>query len=71
MKANQRFGRLTLVEPAQGAVKKWLCRCDCGKTTSVWTSNLQQGLTKSCGCLRRNVKASTMARAFPLSGVRA
>lgn len=30
----------------------WHCRCDCGKEVDVRQSNLQNGWTKSCGCLR-------------------
>lgn len=28
----------------------WICRCDCGRITSVEGSSLRRGLTKSCGC---------------------
>ena len=28
----------------------WICLCDCGKKTSVITSGLTTGHTKSCGC---------------------
>lgn len=53
----QRFGRLVAQEVA-GRVRRaaiWLCRCDCGQTTQVHHSNLLQGCSKSCGCLRREV----------------
>lgn len=52
----RKFGRLTVLRK-DGETKerkhrvKWLCRCDCGVTTSVYTSNLLKGITKSCGCL--------------------
>lgn len=32
----------------------WLCKCDCGQTAIVETSNLTTGNTKSCGCLRES-----------------
>ncbi len=32
--------------------RKWVCKCDCGATTTVATSKLTSGHTKSCGCLR-------------------
>src|SRR6266849_946186 len=32
----------------------WLCRCDCGNETSVPTTQLTSGKTKSCGCLRND-----------------
>lgn len=30
----------------------WLCKCDCGKTSTLKTARLTGGHTKSCGCLR-------------------
>ena len=32
-------------------IKRWVCQCECGNTTTVVTSKLKNGLTKSCGCL--------------------
>ena len=32
---------------------KYICLCDCGNTTSVVAAKLNNGTTKSCGCLRR------------------
>ena len=47
------FGLLT----AQKVVNKrrihWLCKCQCGNTTTVEASDLKSGHTKSCGCLQR------------------
>lgn len=65
MQANQKVGRLLLVERViEGAVPKWKCRCECGTPRTVRESNLKQGLTKSCGCLRKQIKSSTMRSAF-------
>lgn len=50
----QRFGRLTVlhrVEPKSYPIY-WVCQCDCGKIKNIRSSNLTQGLTKSCGCLK-------------------
>jgi len=33
----------------------WLCKCDCGKEVVVRGGDLQQGHTKSCGCLQRDM----------------
>lgn len=55
----QRFGRLTVLADAgriDGRVL-WLCRCDCGKETTVRSSNLVKGRVTSCGCWR--VKSAT------------
>ena len=50
-----RFHKLTVLWPAErrdsGNIV-WECKCDCGKTTFVGGSNLKNGTTKSCGCLR-------------------
>lgn len=47
----QRFGRLVAIRPA--GPRKWLCRCDCGTETTVFTGALTSGGTRSCGCGRR------------------
>ena len=51
----QRFGKLTVMEPAenQGGYTSWLCQCDCGNKKIVQTRNLLSGATKSCGCLAK------------------
>lgn len=48
----QRFGRLTVLEPAAnvGTKTAWLCRCDCGKDAVVATQRLRDGHRTSCGC---------------------
>lgn len=47
----QKFGRLTPLEYITGS--KWKCQCDCGNITTVETTNLTSGNTKSCGCLHK------------------
>ena len=47
---DQRFGKLIVVKYLGN--KKYLCRCDCGKSTEAYSYNLKRGITKSCGCLR-------------------
>ncbi|NLH92400.1 MAG: hypothetical protein GX481_08145 [Atopobium sp.] len=51
----QRFGRLTVLKEAKkiNGRTAWLCKCDCGNFTTVQTSHLTSGATKSCGCLHR------------------
>jgi len=49
-----RYGKLVVIEQA-GSDKhgaKWLCRCDCGKETTILGYSLRHGSTKSCGCLQ-------------------
>ncbi len=55
-----KFGILTVMSFA-GARKllsgKYIhyyhCECECGRWSIVTTSNLTQGITRSCGCLRQ------------------
>lgn len=68
----QRFGRLTVIERAgktNDGHRKWLCQCDCGKTTVVAGNDLkkEKGATRSCGCLRL-VKIEEMAQLNTLHG---
>lgn len=47
-----RFHSLTVVKaapPRQGK-RAWICLCDCGNTSSVLSTGLSMGTTKSCGC---------------------
>jgi hypothetical protein len=50
----QRFGRLTVVGYVgnNNANSQWLCKCDCGKSTTLATSALlrKDKPQKSCGC---------------------
>lgn len=48
----QRFGKLTVLRPAEniGSRTAWLCRCDCGQETVVRTFHLRCGHTRTCGC---------------------
>lgn len=49
----QRYGKLTVLEPAEnvGSRTAWLCRCDCGQEAVVTTRRLRSGRTVSCGCV--------------------
>jgi hypothetical protein len=53
----QVFGRLTVLKYAgkRGTNKRWLCRCECGEHAEACGSNLTRGLSRSCGCLRREL----------------
>ena len=54
----RRFGRLVVVRFDgfhKNLYPKWICRCDCGKIKSCFSTNLLEGKTKSCGCKRRKV----------------
>jgi 5-methylcytosine-specific restriction endonuclease McrA len=60
----KRFGKLTVKSLAYKKEKTtyWLCVCDCGKEKTVRRINLTQLGTKSCGCLRQEVKMIIAAK---------
>ena len=52
----ERYGRLTVLRfagRASNGHSQWLCKCDCGRETTVARSNLRTGKQVSCGCKRR------------------
>jgi hypothetical protein len=53
----KRFGKLLVVARHEKKTKhnnvRWVCRCDCGKTTIAASGNLRNGHYVSCGCVRR------------------
>jgi hypothetical protein len=48
-----RVGRLNIIARAgnKGNKVQWLCKCDCGETTTVIADSLGSAKTKSCGCI--------------------
>jgi hypothetical protein len=50
---NRRFGRLVVIQHAGS--RYWKCQCDCGSIKLVQGGNLRAGLTRSCGCLNREM----------------
>ena len=53
---NQRFGKLTVIKESKKRISNrvtWLCKCDCGNEVLVTSKNLREGITKSCGCLKK------------------
>ncbi len=58
----QRFGRLTVIEFAGNKITPngsrktmWKCLCDCGNEAVITGGQLNNGRTKSCGCLQKEV----------------
>lgn len=49
----ERYDRLLVIKRDPDNKRKWICKCDCGNIISVYASNMRRGLTKSCGCLRK------------------
>ena len=58
------YGKLTVLEWAGNS--RWVCACECGRTTQVITANLKRGNTSSCGCVR-NIGSSKRATTHGLS----
>ena len=58
--------RLTVLRRAgksSNGAAMWLCRCLCGKTAEVSGVNIRKKLTRSCGCLRKELaRARVLAR---------
>lgn len=58
----EQYSRLKIIRDAgKNRHSKTLveCECDCGKTCTVILSRLRNGLTKSCGCYKREVTSET------------
>lgn len=60
----KRFGRLVVlyrdkdnVSPSGYKSVMWRCKCDCGNEITVRAKSLVNGMTKSCGCFRREEMA--------------
>ena len=59
----QKFGKLTVIAHDDNWIAnkendwkhKWICKCDCGNTISVFASNLTRLHTTSCGCANRSI----------------
>lgn len=59
--SGKRFGKLTAIKPVEEKERlrgtyKWLCKCDCGNYATVPLNKLTTGNTKSCGCIRQDIK---------------
>jgi len=55
-----RFSRLTVTDvPVTRSLNGehiYTCKCDCGTIKKYYTHKLKTGHTKSCGCLRKDVR---------------
>ena len=64
---NKRFGRLLVIKPVcktgYGATK-WECICDCGNVKNIVGSNVSKGITRSCGCLARELSSKRLQKPF-------
>jgi hypothetical protein len=53
----QKFGKLSVVSPCEsrGGALYWVCLCECGNVVTIKGANLVFGITKSCGCLQKEM----------------
>lgn len=65
-RTGQRYGRLVVLYRGPDKVYlngrkavTWVCQCDCGQITTVQTTSLQSGATKSCGCWNKEQQCSS------------
>jgi len=67
-----KYGRLTAIRYAgtKSGKQVFEWKCDCGATKIIGTYNVTSGITKSCGCIQREVtaKRSTVHGLSPRSG---
>ena len=52
----KKFGKLTVIayhHTDKWGAAIWECKCDCGNTVYVGTSDLKKGHTQSCGCYQK------------------
>lgn len=60
----QKWALLTAVafDRIECGVTYWLFRCDCGNERSIRAGNVRRGMTKSCGCSRRELLSISHTR---------
>lgn len=66
--SGKRFGMLVAISPIEGSrasVRRWLCQCDCGNTSTPTVYNLRSGGSSSCGC---EVRRKTLERSTKHGG---
>lgn len=60
--AGQRFDKLKVIKRVESLKDedrtraRWLCKCDCGNEVVVFATYLQNGDTRSCGCLKKELE---------------
>jgi len=61
---DKKFGRLTAIFKTTISEKNrpcgrtaWVCSCECGNKVTINANSLYKGLTKSCGCLQKELAA--------------
>lgn len=65
---NLKFGRWTVLGRAENDRDhsvRWMCRCDCGVRRTVRGRSLRRGVSKSCGCLNREINVGRTGTQSP------
>ena len=68
---NKRYTRWLVLSRAglsKSAKQLWNCLCDCGNTSIVCTGDLNQGKSKSCGCLDRELTRNRIIHGHSRAG---
>lgn len=65
----QKFTKLTVLYEAEpnGRMRRWHCKCECGKEVDVYQNHLMSGGTRSCGCFRFKLPRVTKEKPEPKS----
>ena len=61
--AGKRFGQLIALNPIKKRRRRnvvWRCICDCGNECFIISIYLRKGLTRSCGCLQKELAAKKL-----------
>ena len=57
------IGRITVQSSGGGGRPIWKCRCQCGNIVLTARHRIQNGETKSCGCLRKEMSRDAIKHA--------
>lgn len=58
IESGEKYERLTIereVDAIKGSIRKFLCKCSCGKKKIIRLADIRSGHTKSCGCLNSEI----------------
>lgn len=64
-RAMLKYGRLTLISfirRDRGSRQIWRFKCDCGTSKDLYLDHVKRGLSKSCGCYRREANKITASK---------
>ena len=67
----RRFGRFFVLKRGEnrGAQPAWHVRCDCGTEKIVISASLRRGVSKSCGCLKKELARDALSQRTLVHGM--